>query len=695
MNQITIQIISALLLLSGSVVADERKDFFEKKIRPVLVKKCYRCHSAVAVKKGRLGGGLQLDTRAGIRAGGETGPAVVPGSSRKSLLIAALRHQKLEMPPNEKLSPTVIADFVTWIETGAADPREGKPIPIQTGIDYEKGRKHWCDPRLRPVEVTTVKDKTWPRGKIDHYILARIEKSKLQPADDAEPLTLLRRLGFALTGLPPSLEQAKRFEALSSTSYQSEYKRVVDELLNSARFGEHWARHWLDGVRYDPQVETSAFYRNWVINAFNQDMPYNEFLRKQIAGDLLPATNDKEKEGNILAAQMLVYNRTEADPVEASLEVLGQQMLGISLNCARCHDHKFDAVSQEDYYALAGILKSSKYPKSARDGLTIPSTSTKVVAIMDEKPNRIGPTHFLEGGDSSRRGKLIPRRLPRVFFAKEPSTIESKKSGRLELANWIGDANNSLTARVMANRIWQRLIGYGIVRTPNDFGTNGEAPTHPQLLDYLATVMIKSNWSIKAVIREIVLSRTYQQSVVTTASTKSKDHANKLFTRAVPTRLQYEQIMDQLLSVAGRLESGMVQPVLKINKWPKHRRKDKTYGGPRAIYVRADDHLKRTFDGPNTELLMVRRARSVTAPQALYFLNSEMLRELSPITAQRIRKLSNSQKIAVLIQNAYRVLFTRLPVRKEQDLGAEFIGKYGFDRYVHALLCTNELIHLN
>ena len=265
----------------------------------------------------------------------------------------------------------------------------------------------------------------------------------------------------------------------------------------------------------------------------------------------------------------------------------------------------------------------------------------------------------------------------------------------MELANWVGDSNNVLAARVMVNRIWQRLIGRGIVPTPNDFGTNGDPATHPQLLDYLASRLIEQNWSLKKVIREVALSRTYRQQAEVSDESYTADQANELYTRAIPKRLQYEQIMDNLLSVAGVLELGMVEPVPSISKWPQQRRKDKSYGGPRAIYCRGDGSTQSALDGPNTELLMVERARSVTAPQALLFLNSDMVRRISADTAKRIQADANSDDVAALIDTSYRILFARPPSEAEQELGSEFISAQGFERYVHTLLCTNEFIHLN
>ena len=636
---ITSFLLCSALVLPPPVMADEGVDFFEKRIRPVLAAKCYSCHSAQAAKNRNLKGGLQLDTRAGIRAGGESGPAVVPGDVKKSLLVDSVRRESFEMPPNEKLPASMVADFVRWIEMGAPDPRDGEPIAVNYEINYNEARKHWAYQPLAKTEIPQVNKKSWPTGAIDHYILKSVEEAGLEPTVDATPVTVLRRLCFDLTGLAPTLQQVRHFESVSPDAAPAEYETLVDKLLESPQFGEHWARHWLDGIRYNPTLETSSYFRNWVIRALNEDLPYNEFLRLQIAGDLLELPESKRADA-FVATQFIAYNGREDDYIESSLEVLGQQIFGISFNCGKCHDHKFDAFSQEDYYALAGIFTSTEVPKNARDGAKIPGTDTRVITVIDREPKRIGDTHFLLGGDKSRRGDIVPRRLPQVFFTRGAPQIQSKEqSGRLELANWVGRADNVLAARVMANRIWQWMIGRGIVTTPNDFGTNGDAPTHPDLLDYLASRLAKQEWSLKAVIREVALSRVYRLSVEARDKSFRQDQTNKFYSRAIPKRLQFEQVMDHLLFVAGKLELGMVDPVPSISKWPKQRRKDKSYGGPRAIYCRNDDPVTSTFDGPDPELLSPERARSVTAPQALLFLNGDILRRLSEDTAQRIESL--------------------------------------------------------
>ncbi len=679
-----------------TAVADEPGvAFFEKRIRPVLVAHCYECHSAEAARNDELGGGLQLDTRAGVLQGGESGPVVVPGKPAESALVRALKYLDAEMPPEKPLPKAVIADFERWIELGVPDPREGEPVAVRRkGVDYDEGRKHWAYQPLDPGEPPKVQKGDWPAGEIDRYVLARMEEHGLAPAVDADRFAVVRRLCFDLTGLPPTPEQVARVEKVAPPDLPAAYESLVDELLASPQFGVHWARHWLDGVRFNPQLETSAYYRNWLVRAFNEDMRYEPFVQRQVAGDLLEAADVDEAAGNLVAAQMLAYNGREADFVESSLEVLGQQFLGLSLNCAKCHDHEFDAVSQEDYYALAGTLTSSTVPKNARDGVVIPGTETKLLGLFDDEPKKIGDTYLLLGGDRDRRGDLVPRRLPQVFFEDEPPRIGSETtSGRLELARWLGDLDQPLLARVAVNRVWQRLVGRGIVPTPNDFGTNGDPPTHPRLLDHLATRFVESGGSTKAVVRKIALSRTYRLSVRADAATVQQDLENDWLARAHTRRLSFEPVMDSLLAHAGELDLAIPEPVDQIKHWPTRKRKDKSFGGPRALFVRDQGRESSTFDGPSTELIVVERARSVTAPQMMYLLNGEMVRNLAPKIAKRVESTATSPDGR--IDAAYRLLFARPAASEEVELGLAFVAEHGLDRYVHTLLLTNEFLYLH
>ena len=657
--------------------------FFEKRIRPVLVEHCYKCHS-VDTNKSR--GGLVLDSRTGIRKGGDSGPAVVPGNPAKSILMRALRHQGPRMPDREtKLPDRVIADFEAWIKMGAPDPREGKALLAKSGVDYEEGKKHWAYQQVRVVPPGKTKAKGWAKTEIDRYILAAMEVKGLSPTAAAEPRVLLRRLSFDLTGLPPTPDEQQEF--LNDTSPKAP-EHLVDRLLASPQFGPQWARHWLDGVRFNDSLETVDHYRHWVVDALNADMPYDQFIRAQLAGDLLPAKDSEETDANRVAAQMLIMNLKEMDPIEGIVEVVGQQLLGVSINCAKCHDHKYDAFSQEDYYALAGIFTSSSMAKrkTAETKIALANLPTKIFTLHEGK---VGDTKLLIKGDPRQPGDLVPRRFPMVLAGQKETPLSevTDKSGRLELANWIADADNPLTARVMVNRIWQRLMGRGIVASPNDFGTQGNPPTHPKLLDYLADRFIKSGWSIKAVIREIVLTRTYQQQSRTTDAMAKADPENTYWTRMPMKRLTYEQLHDSLLAVAGRLERQ--QP-----KVPLTRKEAKNISpNVRAIYLRPAREAK-FFDGPNQALLVEKREASVTAPQMLYFLNNRDVNELAGEIAKRVENLANSDDLDTRVRTAYQILFSRAPTDAECKLAADFVDRQNFTRYCHALLCTNEFIYL-
>jgi cytochrome c553 len=351
--------------------------FFEKKIRPVLASNCYQCHSEEGKKEK---GGLLLDTRDGIRRGGDNGPAVVPGDPRKSLLLKAIKQTDatLKMPPKSKLSDEVVADFEKWIASGAADPRDGKKVAAAKEIDIEKGRQFWAFQPPKKGDPPAVHTAPWARTDIDKFLLAGLEARGLKPVGDADPRALVRRLYFDLIGLPPTPEEVESFVQSATTNRQSAIEVVVDKLLNSPRFGETWGRHWLDVARYAESCgKTANFnyphawrYRDYVIAAFNADKPFDQFIKEQLAGDLLPAANDKEKAEHVIATGFLAIGpkalnersglQFELDVADEQIDVTSQAFLGITAACARCHDHKFDPIPQHDYYALAGIFRSTE-----------------------------------------------------------------------------------------------------------------------------------------------------------------------------------------------------------------------------------------------------------------------------------------------------------------------------------------------
>lgn len=366
LNRSLLCLLAAASRCVAASAADDAKaiEFFENKIRPVLAEKCYSCHS---LKAGKNKGGLLLDTRESIRQGGDTAAAVVPGDAEKSLIMAAIRYadEDLQMPPKKQLPAEVVADFATWIGMGAADPREGKPGAATT-INIEEGRKHWSFQPITHPRVPEVKDKAWPRTDIDRFILAALEEKGLKPVADAAPHDLRRRISFDLAGLPPQESQI------------TDFKSQIASLLASPQFGERWARHWLDIAGYSEAsgglqnvtMPVNYRYRDYVIAAFNEDKPYDQFLREQLAGDLLPARNDDQRNEQLVATGFLsigTKNTLEMSEhryimaiVDEQIDSLGRALLGLTLACAKCHDHKFDPIPTRDYYALAGILSSSE-----------------------------------------------------------------------------------------------------------------------------------------------------------------------------------------------------------------------------------------------------------------------------------------------------------------------------------------------
>ncbi|MBI5800543.1 MAG: PSD1 domain-containing protein [Verrucomicrobia bacterium] len=600
-----------------AATTEEGIAFFEKRIRPLLAEHCHECHGGKKAK-----GGLRLDSRDGWAKGGDSGPAILPGKPDDSLLIKGVRHWDKEFKmPEKPLAPAQVADLVEWVKLGAPDPRTNAhalvataPAKVAYGISIEEGRKHWAYQPVKSAPLPKLKDKAWPRNELDHFTLARMEKAGVTPAPDADPRTLIRRLTFDLTGLPPTAEETEAFVRDFSPSHsptltpahkagekagkrESEPRAIavaVDRLLASPHYGERWGRHWLDVVRYadtcgnasDYPVPQAYKYRNYVIKAFNDDKPYDQFIREQLAGDLINSelkTPNPEllvAPGYLAIARHFGGGKGEAHlTIEDSIENMGRAFLGLSLSCARCHDHKFDPLPQTDYYALYGIFSSTTFPHPGSEGMNRPANlvplvakseleaatkawkgqlaaldaevkkaeagkatadklpdapdkkakvdeAAKAVAASKAKHKQLSETVPYElayavadskpanarlhvRGDPTRLGEEVPRHFIQVLGG-QPLPKDCGNSGRLDLANWIADSTNPLTARVMMNRLWQHHFGRGLVTTSNDFGTRGQAPTHPELLDFLAKKFIESGWSVKAMHRMILTSRTWQ-----------------------------------------------------------------------------------------------------------------------------------------------------------------------------------------
>ena len=620
----TVCFVAFLLGVAASVTSaapsPEGVEFFENKIRPVLATNCYTCHSAEA--KTRMGG-LSLDTRDGIREGGLRGHAVVPSDVEASLILNALRYEGgLKMPPMGKLPEEVVQDFTTWIEMGAPDPREPNAALQQSSIDLEEGRRYWAFQAPREQALPAVQDLAWPRGAVDQLVLASLEQQDLRPVADASKADLLRRVTYDLTGLPPSVSEMDAFMADHS---ESAYSTVVERLLESDRFGERWGRHWLDVVRYSDSIGRTRNlpfpmawrYRDYVIRAFNSDKPYDRFVQEQIAGDLLPYASSEERLENQVATGFLALGahdlneidqkQFDMDVADEMINVTTRSMLALSVGCARCHDHKFDPIPTKDYYAMAGIFRSSDlrnglrrrprfnagYFRAARmltlDG--VPDyTMADAEATRAERARLWGELQAAEenrdrnacrqlsralsklpipenlamgvveaakpvpmrvniGGDPHTLGDSVQRGFVQVLYPPDAEipAIGQGESGRLQLAKWMTRPDNPLTARVMANRVWHQLTGKGIVASVDNFGSSGRQPTNQALLDYLARRFVDGGWSVKSLIREIVMSRTYRLSTRLDDSNFERDPDNDFNWRANLRRLEAESVRDAVL----------------------------------------------------------------------------------------------------------------------------------------------------
>ncbi|OWK43493.1 DUF1549 domain-containing protein [Fimbriiglobus ruber] len=755
----------------------EQVAFFEKKIRPVLVGKCYSCHSESAEK---IKGGLTLDTRAGLRKGGESGPALVPGAPKKSLLIHALRgtDNSAQMPPKEKLTEDTIADFEKWIAMGAPDPRgKAGAKNANAAIDIEQGRTHWAFQPPKAAAVPAVKNVAWPKTDADRFLLAKLEEKGLTPASDADKRAILRRVTFDLTGLPPTPEELDEF--LNDNSPNA-FAKVVDRLLASPAFGETWGRHWLDVARYAESsgkeqniVYPHAWrYRDYVIQAFNKDKPYARFLREQLAGDLIPAKDDAEKAEQLIATGYLAVgpkSHNEPNPLHFRLDVADEQidafsqgMLGMTVACARCHDHKFDPIPTHDYYALAGIFTSTEtkfgipqggvfrqnaslidlptgadvpaglvlskteqgFLKKRVDDLKKERDEAREQARKDKQPpirlvginNQIAIlekqlSHFEADGSPKKQAmgvgdKMAPRDSP-VYTRGEPekpgeivsrgflqvvNTVHTPPvkngSGRRELAQWVASKDNPLTARVWANRVWLHLFGRGIVSSPDNFGTTGQPPSHPELLDYLALSLMEHGWSTKKLIRGIVLSHAYQMSSTYDAKNAATDPDNVYVWRMSKRRLGAESVRDAMLAVAGQLDITPANgspvgrfegPVQVLNRGGGMAVMAET--NHRSVYlpiVRGQvPEVLELFDFAEPSLVTGARDDTSVPSQGLFLMNNPSVMKLAEKTATRL--LGRYQSPTERVDAAFRLTFGRSPTPTEATAATTFIDSFARD----------------
>ncbi len=749
-------------------ITPEEERFFEAKIRPVLATQCGKCHASTAEK---LRGGLRVDSREGLRKGGDSAPAIVPGNPDESLLIRAIRYrdEELRMPPRAKLQGSVVADFEAWVKMGAPDPRTGPAVvAARPAVDLAKGREFWS---FRPPKRSlppAVKRADWPLGDIDRFLLSALEVRGLSPVAEADRARLLRRVTFTLSGLPPTPEEIETFLADGSPEA---FAIAVNRLLASPRFGERWGRHWLDVARFAESSGKTNFiypqawrYRDWVIASFNADKPYDRFVREQIAGDLLQAEDDRSRALQLIATGFLAigskahdaenHGQFVLDLIDEQIEATTRAFLGLTVACARCHDHKIDPISQRDYYALSGIFRSTRTCSGTLPGVFPNFNASPLVelpqgagapsawpplppgqrAAMEERlaglvrerdsippgeANRdrlrrtnsllamVGyrlavdrkdgpPRTFAMGvcdrdlvdsplyvrGELDQPGEVVPRGLVRVLCAETAAPIASG-SGRRELADWLASPENPLTARVFVNRVWLHLLGRGLVPTPDNFGAAGQPPSHPELLDNLAVDFMVDGWSIKRLIRRIVLSRAYRLDSAHDSRNFEVDPDDALVWRMSPRRLEAEAIRDAMLFASGRLA-----PELPVGSAVARA------GEGLALFVRtagldaSDMHRSvylpvirdrvleplTLFDFADPSVVTGDRATTTGPAQALYFRNAPFVIRQAEALAERLCTVEGGD--ARRVNRAYRLAFARPPTDQERDRALAFLRDF-------------------
>ncbi|MBS1825113.1 MAG: PSD1 domain-containing protein [Acidobacteria bacterium] len=874
-----------ILLVSPLWAQSPEHEFFEKKIRPLFVAKCYACHSGKTVMAG-----LNLATGAGLDG------FVKSGDAESSRLYAAVTYKdKAKMPPAGKLAAEEIALLREWIEQGAK-----RPAVATAGLEKKSASQHWAFQPVRPAVAPAVRNEGWVLNAVDRFVLASLEAKGIVPAPPAEKSTLLRRVTFDLTGLPPTVEELDAFLADSSPDALA---KVVDRLLASPRYGERWGRHWLDVARYadstgmdEDHIYPHAWrYRDYVVKAFQDDLPYDVFLREQIAGDLMKGPERRQE--RIVATGFLALGpkplaqqdrvKMIYDVVDEQIDTVSKSLMGLTVSCARCHDHKFDPIPTKDYYGLAGIFASTtSFRNLGRPGsvsyvyyapldagaygiyqahrwrlfgkrieledamaedatrenaLLRPRIAEYLVAAWNRKNGRavtgeldtrqldrwtkwLGSQPYLEAwnkatpesiakvaaeyqdayaksgtswdtqlanwrrrmatevasdrdvperpkfdaksnpffaaatfekgpmelADSPRVAQLraeydeLQRTLPpepamasavadgpivdqRLFvrgdhlnpgepvakhFLSVLSGGDQPKvagSGRLELAQWLTRRDHPLTARVMVNRIWQWHFGEALVRTPNNWGTTGEKPAHPELLDYLAHQFVQSGWSVKAMHRLIVLSNAYRMSAMAGPPVKEADPSNRLFSRFPRTRMSVEQLRDSILFLSGEIDLAIGGSMLPTGKG-KRPKMDPEEMTRRTLYVPVRrgsiPALLATFDYGDATTSSEGRGRTNVAPQALFLRNSKFAVERSVRFADRVLAtpgLSESERVRI----AYRMAFSRMPAPEEADatltyltklaerLGGNEARRQAWGSLCHVLISSNEFLYLD
>lgn len=807
-----------LMLCFGFAYAQNSNhaDLFETKIRPLLVTRCGSCHGAKVQM-----GAVQLTSKDGMHKSG----VVVPGDPAASRLITALSYQgKVKMPPDGKLTAQEMAAVTRWVAEGAVWP----DAPLTTS-HAETTEQYWAFKKVEKASVPPVRDTSWPRSDIDRFILSRLEKANLKPVGDADRYALLRRITLDLTGLLPTADEIRDFEKDTSASA---VERIADRLLASSAFGDRWGRHWLD-VTYWADTTGSGRriplrdawkYRDYVIQSFNDDKPYDRFIREQIAG----VSDASDKPGKAKGADAAVatgflvlgpwawisYDREQlrVDVADLQADLVGRTLLGLTIGCARCHDHKFDPIPNKDYFALTGIFLSTKTLSTKnQDGgintVRLPETLDSVRTYAEElarwekqvadaeaaekeykkeqeelkkqldtlkaQPNtpeaeikaaedRLAVARKKSGSAGDRQilpfTKYMRPKLPEVYAAEDmefpqdaritsrgdahqlgesaprgfltaamygpPPEIDAQSSGRKELAEWIANEKNPLTARVYVNRVWKHLFGEGIVSSTDNFGRRGELPTHPELLDYLAARFMEDGWSTKKLIRQIVLSRVYQLASTQDAGANEIDADNKLLWRANRRRLEAEAIRDTVLQVSNRLDPSRGGPSLPLTAQNVHtiapffleedsviedhvRYRRTVYQPVMRSGQMSDVDILNLFDFADPDQVVGARAQTMVPTQTLFLLNSEFLKSASKSMAEDVLKdatLNDDARVSKIILST----LNRPAIKADYDQARQFLSDFeagltkagksdagveAWSRFCQAILVSSEFLY--
>lgn len=669
---------------------------FERQVAPILVRRCVECHSGADPS-----GKLNLTLREAAMNGGESGKAIHPGDAGSSLLLQ--RVQAGEMPPKRQgkpqpLPPEEVAVLKSWITSGAVWSTDRRLDLFEFTTDRRGGRDWWSLQPVRRPEIPAVKQAGWVRTPVDTFILEKLEAEGWEPAPEADRRSLIRRVSYDLTGLPPTFEQVEAFVADRSPDA---YERVVDGLLASPQFGERWARHWLDVVRYAEtcgyerdQVKPQVWkYRDWVIRAFNDDKPYNRFVLEQLAGDELPEAD----ESSWVATGFLrlgTWNDEPNDPEEYKYERLedlvhatSSAFLGMTVKCARCHDHKFDPITQMDYHRMAaGFWSGYIQPGQGVLGGPDPKKLAYDVLAWTDVSREPQPLRFLKKGDPHRAGDPVEpghlSMIPVLNRPVPPPRPEVKTTERRRhLGEWITDPAHPLTARVWVNRLWLHHFGQGLVRSPDNFGFTGDRPTHPELLDWLADELVRGGWKSKPLHKQIVMSATYRQASVHPRQDtyRNRDAGNRLLWRVDRRRLDSDALRDSLLWVAGNLDLTRIggpsfAPVIGADALEGLSMKDQAWKasppeeqGRRTVYSFTKRSLlppfATVFDFPDTTLPCGQRDVSVVAPQALALMNNAFVHEQSSGLTRRV--LAGARDETERIALAWRLALGRSPSESE------------------------------